>query len=221
MSGWFLLNTPRLMPCVHGWPSSDARSVAVRAPPPLQAHARPHVRDIHVCDEYKVPSGCLPPTSSSNSSLLSRTGAPRSSSRRRQNGGLCSQGAVSVPWSRRRAGAQPPSVWHHPAHVRTPQLRPLHASCMGSPDERKGAASPFTLCRARAALGAKPCACVSHRLCIARLHDARRSDFSNLPPRRAAGLGWYERRDDAWRGPLRATAGAVQRDRCRPSQAAG
>eukprot|EP00964_Phaeocystis_antarctica_P130005 scaffold93818_cov62-Phaeocystis_antarctica.AAC.8 len=82
------------------------------------------------------------------------------------------------------------------------------------------------LCRARATLGAQPCVRARHHPGIARLHDAPRADLAHpCHPVYAAGLGCYDRRDNddrrgPGRGPLRAAAGAEQRDRCRPSQAA-
>ena len=171
-AGWFIIATCKVHALCRGLARFRPGFRCAGAPRPLPAHARPNKRDIHVLNEYTVTSGCRPSSSPSGSSRASRTTAQGSSSRRRSNGHLCREGAVAVQWSRRRAGARPPSFWHHPRMRARRSSRTLHALCLRSRRRDEGAASTFTLCRARATLGAKPCACARHHPCIARLRDA-------------------------------------------------
>ena len=170
--GWFIIATCKVHALCRGLARFRPALRCAGARRPLPAHPRPNKRDIHVLNEYTVTSGCRPSSSPSGSSRASRTTAQGPSSRRRSNGHLCREGAVAVQWSRRRAGARPPSFRHHPRMRARRSSRTLHALCLRSRRRDDGAASPFTLCRARATLGAKPCACARHHPCIARLRDA-------------------------------------------------
>ena len=188
--GWFIILTCRFSPSVEGLARFRPAFRGPRALRPLQAHRRPNKRDIHVFEEYceqwvsavilvqrqlpRVAHKCARVVVSS-ALILTHL----------QTGG-CARSLVAP--TRRRATPILLAPSRARAHAAAP---PAPCLLHGVARREDGAASPFTLCRARAAPGAKPCACVSHRLCIARLHNARRSDFSNLPPRRAAGLGWY------------------------------
>ena len=145
-TGWFIFATCKVHALCRGLARFRPGFRCAGAPRPLPAHARPNKRDIHVLNEYTVTSGCRPSSSPSGSSRASRTTAPGSSSRRRSNGHLCREGAVAVQWSRRRAGARPPSFRHHPAHARTPQL--AHATRLVpevSPAGRKGSLTLYSL----------------------------------------------------------------------------
>ena len=103
--------------------------------------------------------------------------------------------------------------------------RQIHASCSGSPGETTAQPCPWTpLPRARVARWQAMRMCAMPPLPHPPARRARES-FANPCHPGVAGLGRDARRDHAERSPvsksLRAAAGAVQRDRCRPCQAAG
>ena len=202
--GWFIIATCKVHALCRGLARFRPAFRCAGAWRPLPAHPRPNKRDIHVLNEYTVTSGCRPSSSPSGSSRASRTTAPGSSSRRRSNGHLCREGAVAVQWSRRRAGARPPSFRHHPAHARTPQL--AHATRLVpevSPAGQRGSLTLYSLPRAchTRCQAVRMCAAPPlHRPPAVRAMSRLRPP---LPPVFAAGLGWYDRRDDTRRGPGR------------------